>query len=142
MFVNSDALLAKHLLEHPEKAREWELNHKLKSDPRVTLAGRLLRRTSLDELPQIWNVFKGEMSMVGPRPIVEGEVPRYGAAYALYAAAKPGITGLWQVSGRNNTTYRRRVELDSEYVRNWSPAVDFKILLKTFRVVLTGNGAY
>jgi len=104
--------------------------------------GRWLRRASLDELPQIWNILRGEMSVAGPRPIVRDEILNYGTAYPLYALTAPGLTGLWQVSGRNDTTYRQRVELDAAYVRNWSPALDLRLLFKTVRVVLNGKGAY
>ncbi|MDW8482512.1 MAG: sugar transferase [Meiothermus sp.] len=101
-----------------------------------------MRKTSLDELPQLWNVLKGEMSLVGPRPIVEAEVERYGASFVLYTKVPPGLTGLWQVSGRNDTTYAERVALDSYYVRNWSVWLDLYILARTFGVVLAGKGAY
>lgn len=142
MVVNGDEVLAHHLAENPEANAEWRANHKLKNDPRVTRVGRVLRRTSLDELPQIWNVLRGEMSLAGPRPVVDAEMAHYGGAWPLYTLANPGLTGLWQVSGRNDTTYRRRVELDSAYVRNWSLKLDFILLLKTVRVVLKGKGAY
>jgi len=135
-------VLAQHLMSHPRIAQEWRLRRKLRFDPRVTRVGRLLRRTSLDELPQLWNVLRGDMSMVGPRPVVPDELPRYGRAAALYLRVNPGLTGLWQVSGRNDTTYARRVELDGYYIRRWSPALDFIVLLKTVRVVLLGKGAY
>jgi len=101
-----------------------------------------MRKTRLDELPQLWNVIRGEMSLVGPRPIVTDEIVKYGQYYGLYTMVKPGITGLWQVSGRNNTTYEERVQLDAYYVRNWSPWVDIFLLLKTIRIVLFARGAY
>ena len=142
MRENAQELLERYLAENPEQALEWESTHKLKDDPRVTRVGRILRRTSLDELPQLWNVLRGEMSMVGPRPIVAGELPKYGPAFTLYSHVKPGLTGLWQVSGRNDTSYRRRVELDSEYIRNWTPELDLRLLARTVRVVLAGKGAY
>lgn len=142
MVPNAAEVLSRHLDEDPEAAAEWQANHKLRNDPRVTRIGRLLRRSSLDELPQLWNVLRGDMSLAGPRPVVDAEVPFYGASWPLYVLAKPGLTGLWQVSGRNDTTYRRRVELDSSYVRNWSLKLDFILLLKTVRVVLKGKGAY
>lgn len=142
MSRNADVILAEHLSSDPDAAREWEQNRKLRHDPRVTRIGRILRRTSLDELPQVWNILRGDMSIAGPRPIVEAEIPKYGAAYPLYALAKPGLTGLWQVSGRNDTTYRRRVELDAAYVRTWTPSLDFKLLVKTVDVVVRGKGAY
>ncbi|MGE5571015.1 MAG: sugar transferase [Rhodospirillales bacterium] len=142
MITNADEALDEYLRAHPGLALEWRLTHKLRNDPRVTRVGRFLRKTSLDELPQIWNILRGDMSMVGPRPIVEAEIPKYGAAFALYSRVLPGLTGLWQVSGRNDTTYRERVELDSRYIRNWTPLVDFGVLLKTVKVVLGGRGAY
>ena len=142
MAVNSDEILAEHLASDPEAADEWEQNRKLRRDPRVTRVGRVLRRTSLDELPQIWNILRGDMSIAGPRPIVEAEILKYGTTYPLYALAKPGLTGLWQVSGRNDTTYRRRVELDATYVRTWTPILDLKLLFKTVDVVVRGKGAY
>lgn len=142
MVPDSAEVMERYFANNPEAAVEWELTHKLKDDPRVTRVGRFLRRTSFDELPQLWNVLRGEMSIVGPRPIVEGEVAKYGAAYSLYSQVAPGLTGLWQVSGRNDTSYRRRVELEARYVRHWTVALDFLILLRTIHVVLTGRGAY
>lgn len=142
MVVNADEILAGYLRRNPERAREWQSTHKLKVDPRVTWIGRLLRRTSLDELPQLWHVLRGEMSMVGPRPIVEAEVPKYGPTFQLYTHVKPGLTGLWQVSGRSDTSYRRRAELDSEYIRDWTPATDLRVLARTVRAVIVGKGAY
>jgi lipopolysaccharide/colanic/teichoic acid biosynthesis glycosyltransferase len=142
MVLDSVEVMERYLANHPEAAVEWELTHKLKNDPRVTRVGRFLRRTSLDELPQLWNVLKGEMTLVGPRPIVAGEVAKYGSAYSLYARVAPGLTGLWQVSGRNDMSYRRRVELESRYIRDWTLALDLRILLRTIGVVLTGKGAY
>jgi len=111
-------------------------------DPRVTRVGAVLRRTSLDELPQLWNVLKGEMSMVGPRPIVQSEVDRYEECFPLYTQVSPGLTGLWQVSGRNDTSYAERVGLDAYYVRNWSVWLDFYLLARTATVVIEGRGAY
>jgi Undecaprenyl-phosphate galactose phosphotransferase WbaP len=142
MVVDGDEILRRHLAENPAAALEWELNHKLKYDPRITRVGRLLRRSSLDELPQIWNVLRGEMSIVGPRPIVEAEIPKYGPAFRLYTHVAPGLTGLWQVSGRNDTSYDRRVELDTEYIRRWTPGLDVKLVLNTVKVVFAGTGAY
>jgi len=142
MVINADSALEKHLAANPALRREWERDHKLKNDPRVTRVGRLLRKTSLDELPQLWNVLTGDMSLVGPRPIVEKEVPKYGRSFDLYARVKGGITGLWQVSGRNDTTYEQRVQLDLFYVRNWSVWLDFCILFRTIAVVLFRKGAY
>jgi Undecaprenyl-phosphate galactose phosphotransferase WbaP len=134
--------LAEHLAKHPEDRFEWQRDHKLKNDPRITGIGKWLRRFSLDELPQLFNVLAGDMSLVGPRPIVESEVARYGRGYALYTRVRPGITGLWQVSGRNNTTYEERVEFDEYYVRNWSPWIDAYILIRTIKVVVKAEGAY
>lgn len=132
-----------HLLENDPAARaEWQRDFKLKNDPRITGVGAFLRKTSLDELPQLFNVLRGEMSLVGPRPIVQGELNRYGRAARWYLAVRPGMTGLWQVSGRNDTDYVRRVALDTYYVRAQSLALDFVILLMTIRVVVAGRGAY
>jgi Undecaprenyl-phosphate galactose phosphotransferase WbaP len=142
MVRDADALLDRYLRQHPERASEWERTHKLKGDPRVTRVGRFLRKTSLDELPQLWNVLRGDMSMVGPRPIVAAEIAKYGPAFGLYSQVLPGLTGLWQVSGRNDMQYSRRVELDCHYIRNWSAARDLEILLKTVGVILRGHGAY
>jgi Undecaprenyl-phosphate galactose phosphotransferase WbaP len=142
MFENAGDVLEYYLEQHPELRLEWEQDQKLRYDPRVTRIGRFIRKTSLDELPQLWNVIRGEMSLVGPRPIVANEVEKYGPYYELYTIVKPGITGLWQVSGRNNTTYDERVQLDAYYVRNWSPWLDVYLLLKTVRIVLFAKGAY
>ncbi len=142
MVQDAEQVLQRYLRDSPELRDEWARDQKLRNDPRVTRVGRFLRRTSLDELPQVWNVLRGEMSLVGPRPIVQEEVAKYGPAFPLYAQVLPGITGLWQVSGRNETTYEERVELDSYYVRNWSPWLDLYILARTAWVVVTGKGAY
>jgi Undecaprenyl-phosphate galactose phosphotransferase WbaP len=142
MVPNADQVLRDLLDRDPELKAEWVRDHKLRNDPRITRLGRFLRRTSLDELPQIWNVVRGEMSLVGPRPVVREELLRYGRNVGAYLAAKPGITGLWQVTGRNDTDYRRRVVLDTYYVRNQTLLLDLYILLKTTGVVLGGSGAY
>ncbi len=142
MVQDAEAVLADYLARNPDARAEWAARQKLRNDPRVTRAGRILRKFSLDELPQLWNVLKGEMSLVGPRPIVEEEVPRYGEAVRLYFRVRPGMTGLWQVSGRNDTTYAERVELDAYYVRNWSVWLDLYLLARTAWVVLTRKGAY
>lgn len=143
MIQDADNALNGHLEEHPESRSEWEETQKLRLDPRVTRIGYWLRRTSLDELPQLWNVMRREMSIVGPRPIVREELRFYGDAYERFnCRVKPGITGLWQVSGRNNTAYEERVRLDSYYVRNWSVWLDIYILLKTVKAVATCHGAY
>jgi Undecaprenyl-phosphate galactose phosphotransferase WbaP len=142
MVPNAEHVLRELLQRDPELNAEWVRDHKLRNDPRVTSLGRFLRRTSLDELPQLWNVLRGEMSLVGPRPVVREELLRYGRAVRVYLATKPGITGLWQVTGRNDTDYKRRVALDTYYARNQSLRLDLYILLKTTRVVLGGSGAY
>jgi lipopolysaccharide/colanic/teichoic acid biosynthesis glycosyltransferase len=131
-----------HLLEtDPEAAREWRRDHKLTRDPRVTMIGDFLRRTSLDELPQLLNVIKGEMNLVGPRPVTVAELEKYGASRWHYVSVRPGMTGLWQVSGRNNTSYEERVALDRRYVESRSIARDAMILLRTVKVVLFREGA-
>jgi len=142
MVPDADRVLRELLERQPELKAEWVRDHKLRGDPRVTALGRFLRRTSLDELPQLWNVLRGEMSLVGPRPVVREELMRYGRSLPVYLSAKPGITGLWQVTGRNDTDYRRRVALDVYYVRKQNLLLDLYILLKTTRVVLGGGGAY
>jgi lipopolysaccharide/colanic/teichoic acid biosynthesis glycosyltransferase len=142
MVVNSEQVLKDLLARDPEARAEWEREFKLKNDVRVTRIGHFLRRSSLDELPQIWNVLRGEMSFVGPRPIIDQELERYGEASKYYLMATPGITGLWQVSGRNDVDYATRVSLDVSYVENWTFRKDIGILFKTFFVVIRGNGAY
>ncbi len=142
MVPNADAKLEEFLAQNPEALVEWEANHKLKNDPRVTWLGRILRRYSIDELPQLWNVLKGEMSLIGPRPIVSDEVRHYGSRFDPYTWVRPGLTGLWQISGRNDTTYEERVSLDEYYVRNWSIWLDIYILARTVAVVLQRKGAY
>ena len=142
MFTDAGEKLEHCLEKDPALRTQWESVHKLKDDPRVTSIGRLLRRFSLDELPQIWNVLMADMSLVGPRPIVVAEIEKYGLDYAAYEAVRPGLTGLWQVSGRNDTTYQQRVDYDSFYVRNWSLGLDAQIVAKTFRAVISGTGAY
>jgi Undecaprenyl-phosphate galactose phosphotransferase WbaP len=142
MCVNSAEVLERHLTLHPEDRKEWDLNHKLKNDPRVNSIGRLLRRSSLDELPQIWNVLTGRMSLVGPRPIVAAEVEKYAENFAYYTAVTPGITGLWQASGRSTLTYDERVALDRYYVENWGLWLDIKIFFRTIRCVVNSDGAY
>jgi exopolysaccharide production protein ExoY len=142
MVQNADEVLARVLATDPAARAEWDRDFKLKNDPRITRIGRILRVTSFDELPQLFNVLKGEMSLVGPRPIVAKEVARYGSAFHDYARCRPGITGIWQVSGRNNIDYGARVRLDQEYARNWSLRRDSYILLQTAVVVIQGRGAY
>ena len=142
MVPNADQILKQHLSSDPALQAEWARDQKLRNDPRVTRSGRFLRRSSLDELPQLWNVLMGDMSLVGPRPIVEKEAERYGDAFETYKRVKGGITGLWQVSGRNDVSYAERVNLDQFYVRNWSVWLDFCILFRTIAVVLFNKGAY
>jgi Undecaprenyl-phosphate galactose phosphotransferase WbaP len=142
MIKGADAVLADYLSKYPEYLLEWKRDHKLKKDPRVTKVGKWLRQLSLDELPQLINIITGHMSLVGPRPIVKAEIEKYGRGYELYSRVRPGLTGLWQVSGRNNTSYEERVAFDEYYVRNWSIWLDAYILICTIRVVLTAEGAY
>lgn len=142
MATDADARL-QDLLDSDAEARvEWEANQKLSNDPRITLVGKFLRETSLDELPQLWNVVRGEMSFVGPRPIVEAEVGKYADKFNYYQQVRPGITGMWQVSGRSTTSYELRVDLDTYYVRNWTIWLDLDILIRTVGVVLRREGAY
>ena len=142
MHINAEQLLDSFLQSNPNLRAEWEQNFKLRNDPRVTRIGRFLRKTSLDELPQLWNVLRGEMSLIGPRPIVDAEVDRYGTVYEMYRRIRPGISGVWQVSGRSDTDYSGRVKLDAYYVRNWSVWLDIVILARTVRSVVLGRGAY
>ncbi len=142
MIINSDTALRELLERDPAAAAEWAQSQKLKNDPRVTKLGKMLRETSLDELPQLWNVLKGDMSIVGPRPIVSAEVRRYGNHFPAYAATKPGITGLWQVTGRSDCTYEERVSLDVAYVENWSLLRDVWIIARTVIVVFGRKGSY
>jgi exopolysaccharide production protein ExoY len=142
MLHNSDRIFWAHLAQSPEARHEWLCYRKLKHDPRVTKVGAFLRRSNLDELPQLLNVLVGDMSLIGPRPIVEEELKRYGSGGALYTAVLPGITGLWQVSGRGCLPYEQRVALDVEYVSTWSLARDFMVLTKTFHAIWTCRGAF
>jgi Undecaprenyl-phosphate galactose phosphotransferase WbaP len=141
MILGAEACLNEYLSYHPEQRREWEQDQKLAFDPRVTAIGNVLRRLSLDELPQLVNVLVGEMSLVGPRPVTEGELKHYGAAASVYLAVRPGLTGPWQVSGRNDVSYATRVAMDEAYVRNFSLWNDIVILLRTPGVVLSKKGA-
>jgi Undecaprenyl-phosphate galactose phosphotransferase WbaP len=141
MCLDAERTLDEHLQSDPDLRTEWERVRKLRRDPRITRLGRFLRATSLDELPQLWNVLRGEMSLVGPRPIVEAEVPRYGEAYELYRRVTPGISGFWQVNGRSDTSYEERVALDTYYVRNWSVWLDLVILGRTVESLLLRRGA-
>ena len=141
MYLDSEAMLRELLERDPAARAEWERDHKLSDDPRITPIGHFLRRTSLDELPQLFNVLRGEMSLVGPRPITLAELPRYGQVRWHYLSVRPGMTGLWQVSGRNDTTYEERVELDRVFVEKHSLRMRLSILVHTLRVVLLGSGA-
>jgi exopolysaccharide production protein ExoY len=141
MRPDAERALREVLERNPELLAEWNRDQKLKHDPRVTAVGRWVRRSSLDELPQLFNVLRGEMALVGPRPVTPAELRRYGAARWHYLSVLPGMTGLWQVSGRNSTSYERRVELDQLYVKKRSAWLDCKILAKTVVVLLTGEGA-
>ena len=141
MVMNSQEVLEQVLATDPERAAEWRNAQKLRNDPRVTMLGRVLRETSLDELPQLFNVVRGEMSLVGPRPIVTDEKARYGASIGAYESARPGITGLWQVSGRSDCTYEERVGYDTDYVGNWSLLRDVGILFRTVWVVMARRGS-
>lgn len=141
MYADADRRLRSLLETDKALAEEFEKNFKLRDDPRITPIGRFLRKTSIDELPQIFNVFRGEMALIGPRPIVEAEVGYYGADYPVFSSVRPGITGLWQVSGRSDTDYSRRVALDTYYVLNWSPWMDIWIVIRTVYAVLLMRGA-
>jgi exopolysaccharide production protein ExoY len=142
MVIDADKRLARLLAGDPVASAEWANHHKLRTDPRITSVGRFLRRSSLDELPQLFNVLRGEMSIVGPRPIVAAEVRRYGARYEFYCKVRPGITGLWQISGRHETTYRHRVAMDTLYVKKRTLGLDVKIVLLTVPAVFFAKGAY
>jgi len=142
MCLDSAQVLEDYLEANPGARKEWRENHKLKRDPRVTRVGAFLRRMSLDELPQFWNVLQGTMSLVGPRPIVAAEVEKYGDNFDEYCKVKPGLTGLWQVSGRNEVSYEQRVQLDCRYVRSWSLLEDAKIMSRTLSSVVNQDGAY
>lgn len=141
MYQDADRRLSEILSRNPSLAKEFAENFKLKSDPRITRLGKFLRKTSLDELPQFLNVFRGEMALVGPRPIVQKEVALYGGDYEVFRRVRPGITGLWQCSGRSETDYTRRVALDTYYILNWSPWMDLWICLRTATSVLFMKGA-
>jgi Undecaprenyl-phosphate galactose phosphotransferase WbaP len=142
MCVNSAEVLEEYLARHPEARTEWNKTHKLRHDPRITPIGFFLRRYSLDELPQLWNVLVGQMSLVGPRPIVAAEVEKYSDSFDCYCRVKPGLTGLWQVSGRSEVSYEERVALDCQYVEQWSLQKDVLILFKTFHAVVNQDGAF
>lgn len=142
MVVDAEARLTALLARDPEARREWEADQKLRRDPRVTLLGRILRVSSIDELPQLFNVLLGEMSLVGPRPIVTVEIARYGRRFAQYCSVRPGITGLWQISGRNDVSYRRRVAMDTVFATSLSLSLYLKILFATVPAVMKRQGSY
>lgn len=142
MVSNAQEVLADMLQSNPDLKQEWQYHYKLKDDPRITRVGRILRSTSLDELPQLLNVLKGEMSLVGPRPVTEKEIPYFGNHIENYYQVRPGITGLWQVSGRSEMDYERRVSLESWYIRNWSLWTDITLLFRSLHIILSKNGAY
>jgi len=143
MYPDAERRLKEILKSCPEKRREWEKRHKLKNDPRVTPIGKFLRKSSLDELPQFWNVLKGDLSVVGPRPIVEDELERHFREKAdKILSIRPGITGIWQVSGRSDTSYSNRIRLDEKYVDSRSIALDLKLIAKTIPSMITTKGAY
>jgi exopolysaccharide production protein ExoY len=142
MVPNADDCLRAYLLSNPQASAEWAATQKLRYDPRVTALGAILRRTSLDELPQLFNVLIGDMSIVGPRPVTDDELAKYASFTGSYLSCRPGITGLWQVSGRSKTTYGRRVACDAFYARNWSLALDLKIMIATLPALLQSESAY
>jgi len=142
MAIDAEERLQEVLAADPQARAEWERDHKLRNDPRVTKLGAFLRKSSLDELPQLINVIRGEMDLVGPRPIVDGEVCKYGTRFKHYCAVNPGITGLWQVSGRNDASYRSRVAMDCVYARSKSLPLDLWIMLATIPAVLLRKGSY
>ena len=142
MVENGDEVLAAHFAGNPQSRDEWLATRKLQDDPRVTRVGAVLRKLSLDELPQIFNILRGDMSIVGPRPVVRDELELYGAAAECYLKSRPGLTGLWQVSGRNDVSYRARVAFDRHYVENWSFASDLKIIVRTVPAVFSSRGSY
>jgi lipopolysaccharide/colanic/teichoic acid biosynthesis glycosyltransferase len=142
MCVDAEARLDKLLKSSPQAYEEWGRDHKLKVDPRITVIGGILRKYSLDELPQLLNVLKGDMTLVGPRPIVEAEIWRYGWRFKHYCAVTPGLTGLWQVSGRSNTSYRLRVAMDVIYARRRNALLDLKVLAATIPAVILTRGSY
>jgi exopolysaccharide production protein ExoY len=142
MRLNSDDAFRDYLASNPVAHAQWTTSRKLQFDPRVTAIGRILRKTSLDELPQLFNVLMGDMSIVGPRPVTEDELDRYSTRTGSYLACRPGITGLWQISGRSGTSYNKRVACDAFYAQNWSLALDAKIILVTVPVLLDSENAY
>lgn len=142
MVINGDEVLARHLAEDLKAREEWRATRKLQNDPRVTRIGDVLRKLSLDELPQVFNILVGHMSVVGPRPVVKDELEMYGPAADCYLSSRPGLTGLWQVSGRNDVPYVARVAFDRQYVENWSFLADIKIIVATVPAILASRGSY
>jgi exopolysaccharide production protein ExoY len=142
MVENGDQVLADHFAKNPQSRDEWLATRKLQNDPRVTRVGAVLRKLSLDELPQIFNILRGDMSIVGPRPVVKDELELYGPAADFYLKSRPGLTGLWQVSGRNDVSYNSRVAFDRQYVENWSFGSDLKIIIRTVPAVFSSRGSY
>jgi exopolysaccharide production protein ExoY len=142
MVVNGDEVLARHFAANPRAREEWLATRKLQSDPRVTRVGQVLRKLSLDELPQVFNILMGHMSVVGPRPVIKDELELYGPAAECYLRSRPGLTGLWQVSGRNDVSYGTRVAFDQHYVENWSFLADIKIIVLTVPAILASRGSY
>ncbi|MFB9949558.1 sugar transferase [Rhizobium puerariae] len=142
MAVNGDEVLRNYLNANPHAAEEWRATRKLKADPRVTVVGTVLRKLSLDELPQLFNILRGEMSVVGPRPVVDEELNLYDSFAAYYLRTRPGLTGLWQISGRNDVSYETRIAFDTQYVQNWSLIGDFAIIAKTIPAVCLARGSY
>lgn len=142
MKLNAQETLDSVLQQDPLAAEEWARDQKLRNDPRVTWLGRFLRKSSLDELPQLLNILQGDMSIIGPRPVTYGELPRYGTGIVYYSAARPGVTGLWQVNGRNTLTYEQRIAYDTQYVKEWTMLGDLHILAKTIPAVLFSKGAF
>lgn len=142
MAMNGDEMLRQYLAANPEAAEEWRATRKLKNDPRVTAVGAVLRKLSLDELPQLLNIIRGEMSVVGPRPVVDEELSYYESDAAYYLSTRPGLTGLWQISGRNDVSYKTRVAFDTQYVQNWSMRQDVFIIVKTIPAVCLSRGSY
>lgn len=142
MAPNSDAVFKEYLANNPEAAREWHLNQKIQNDPRITRLGYFLRKYSIDELPQLFNILVGDMSFVGPRPIQRSEFDKYGYSLRHYLSTRPGLTGLWQISGRSNSSYQKRVVFDRYYVTHWAMLTDIAVILKTVPVAVTGSGSY
>jgi undecaprenyl-phosphate galactose phosphotransferase len=140
MIVNAEDKLKTMIERDPRIADEWSAYQKLKNDPRITIVGRLIRKTNLDELPQLINILRGDMSLVGPRPMTESQIADYGRQFEAYCRMQPGLTGLWQTNGRNETTFLERARLDAWYVRNWSLWRDFVILVRTVREVVCARG--